>query len=400
MIFLKKGISVSRRVRIIGAAFGPPLLETVFSGVSKYLFGALDKQGVMADYLSTRQLRPWDLFSHALDFSKILDFGKPGINVSWLWRRSTIDKLTARAMKKLDAFDDFDAVLQVGTHAIIKSDKFKHYCFTDMTIVQVVNSPTAGAFAAGKLSKSRHLEAIEAQRVIFESCEGIFVNSHWTKDSIANDYNIDADKINVVGVGVSLPMHSLARRKTKSHNIIFIGRHWVHKGGPMLVEALSMVRKKFDDATLTVIGCNPRVKDENVKVLGTLDKKNEAEKKMIEQALADAGVLCVPSIFEAYGICFLEAQLYGVPPITFTGEGRSDAIKDGQTGILLEERSAEALSEAIIDLFSHPEKAERMGRAGHEYVTNNLTWSHVAARILKVIESRFADRSNLITVSA
>ncbi len=96
---------MSRRIKIIGSAFGDPLLETVFSGVSKYLFGALDKQGVMAGYLSTRQLRPWDIFSHALDLSKTFEFGKPGINVSWMWRRSTIDKLTARAMKKLDALE-------------------------------------------------------------------------------------------------------------------------------------------------------------------------------------------------------------------------------------------------------------------------------------------------------
>lgn len=387
-------------MKIIGAAFGPPLLEMVFSGVSKYLFGALEEQGVISGYLSTRQLRPWDIFNRALDFSKIRNFGKPGMNASWMWKRSTIDKLTARVMNKLDSFDDFDAVLQVGTHAIIRSEKFEHYVFTDMTIMQAVNSPTARSFAAGKLDKSQHVEAIEAQRAIFESCHAIFVNSHWTKDSIANDYNIDADKINVVGVGVSLPLHSLPKRKAKSHNIIFIGRHWDHKGGPMLVEALSLVRKKFDDATLTVIGCNPRVKNENVKVLGVLDKKNEAEQEMIERALAEAGVLCVPSIFEAYGICFLEAQLYGVPPITFAGEGRADAIKDGQTGILLEERSSRAVSEAIIDLFSDPDKAERMGRAGHEYVTNNLTWNHVAARVLKVIESRFAGRADLITTSA
>ena len=381
---------MNRRVRIIGAAFGDPLLETVFSGVSKYLFRSLDKQGVMSGYLSTRQLRPWDFFNHALDLSKTFSFGKPGMNISWMWRRSTIDKLTARAMKKLDAFDDFDAVLQIGTHAIINSEKFKHYCFTDMTIVQAVNSPTAKDFAAGKLRKSQHAEAIEAQRAIFASCESIFVNSHWTKDSIANDYNIDADKINVVGVGVSLPAHSLPKRKAQSHNIIFIGRHWDHKGGPMLVEALSLVRKKFVDATLTVIGCTPRIRDENVEVLGMLNKKMESEMETIEAALANAGVLCVPSIFEAFGICFLEAQLYGVPPVTFAGEGRGDAIEDGVTGILLKERTPEALSEAIVDLFSHPDKAAKMGRAGHARVINNLTWDHVGERVLSVIESRFA----------
>ena len=381
---------MSHRIRIVGAAFGPPLSERVFSGVSKYLFGALAKQRVISGYVSTRQLRPWDVFNHLLDLSKTFEFGRPGINASWMWRRSTIDKLTARVMKKLEAFDDIDAVLQVGTHAIIQSDRVKHYCLTDMTIAQAVNSPTSKSFAAGRLPKRRHSEAIESQRAIFQSCDGIFVNSHWTKSSVVDYYNISADKVYVVGVGVSLPLIALPEKKAQLHGILFIGRDWARKGGPMLLEALSLVRREFKDATLTVIGCHPRVRDRHVRVLGRLNKKVESERQTIEKALADSAVLCVPSIFDPYGICFLEAQLYGVPPITFAGEGRRDAIRDGETGILLEERTPDALSEAIIELFSDPEKAAKMGRAGHEYVTKNLTWDHVAGRVLSVMESQFA----------
>jgi glycosyltransferase involved in cell wall biosynthesis len=348
----------------------------------------MEKQNVICGYVSTRQLRPWDVFNKVLDLSKTFVFGRPGINASWMWRRSTIERLTARVLRKLDGFEDFDAVLQVGTHAIIELDRIKHYCFTDMTIVQAVNSPNARDFAAGKLSQHQHAEAVEVQRDIFESCEGIFVNSHWTMRSIVNDYGIDEDKVHVVGVGVSLPLNTLPRKKAESHNILFIGRDWVRKGGPMLVEALSLVRRKFDDATLTVIGCSPHVRDSSVEVLGTLNKKVESQRRRIESALANAGVLCVPSVFEPYGICFLEAQVYRVPPITYIGEGRDDAIKDGVTGILLRERTPEALSGAIIELFSDPDKARKMGEAGHEYVTNNLTWDHVAGRVLNVIKSQ------------
>jgi glycosyltransferase involved in cell wall biosynthesis len=122
-----------------------------------------------------------------------------------------------------------------------------------------------------------------------------------------------------------------------------------------------------------------------------LNKKIESQRQLIENALSNAQVLCVPSKFEAYGICFLEAQLYGVPPITFAGEGRDDAIKDGLTGILLRHRTPEALSEAIIELFSNPQKTKKMGQAGHEFVTKNLTWDHVASRVLTVIEKQLID---------
>jgi glycosyltransferase involved in cell wall biosynthesis len=218
------------------------------------------------------------------------------------------------------------------------------------------------------------------------SCKGIFVNSNWTRDSIIRDYNIDPRKVYVVGVGVSLPVKSLLKRNYDNHNIIFIGREWVHKGGPLLLGAFSLIRNKFPDATLTIIGCNPIIREKNVKILGVLDKKIDSERKIIEDALSGAGVLCVPSIFEAYGICFLESQLYGIPPITFEGEGRSDSIKNGETGILLKERTSEAISNAITDLFSNPDKASKMGQAGNDFVKNNLTWDHVAERVLNVIK--------------
>jgi len=79
-----------------------------------------------------------------------------------------------------------------------------------------------------------------------------------------------------------------------------------------------------------------------------------------------------------------------VPPVTFIGEGREEAVKDGKTGILLRERTPQALSKAIIGLFSDPERARKMGRAGYDYVTKNLTWDHISERVLSVIESQFA----------
>ena len=375
----------------MGAAFGNPQSETTFSGVSKYLFGTLQKRIVISGYVSTKQVRPWDLLNGAIDFSRIFECRKPWISASWLWRKSTVEKLTAHVLRKLNAFEPFDAVLQVGTHVIIEPNQIKHFCFTDMTIVQAIESPNAENFIAGKLPKSRQSEAIEVQRAIFQSCNAIFVNSNWAKNSIVSDYYIDSSKIHVVGAGISLPLNTIPKKPTQLHNILFIGRDWTRKGGDILLDAFSLVRQRFNDATLTIIGCRPAVRDDNVRVLGRLNKGVEYEKRLIENALADAQVFCVPSRFEPYGISFLEAQLYGVPPVTFAGEGRDDAIKDGLTGILLQDRTPQALSEAIIGLFSDPEKTKKMGQAGHQFVTRNLTWDHVASRILTVIEKQLID---------
>jgi glycosyltransferase involved in cell wall biosynthesis len=377
-------------MRIIAAAFGDPRSETTFSGVSKYLFDALEIQNIEIKYVSTKRFRPWDLANGALDFSKIFKYGRPGLSISWLWRKSTLRKLSDRFSRELATLGNVDTVLQIGTHVVVNANTIRHFCFTDMTIAQVTGSDYAKDFSAGRLSPTHIPEAIDSQKEIFESCKAIFVNSNWTRESIVNDYGIDDSKVHVVGAGVSLPLNSQPKHTKIPHSMVFIGRNWNHKGGPILLKAFDLVRKRYKDTTLTIVGCHSPIKDKNIKVLGLLDKCKVKDRKLLQKTLDEAHVLCVPSKFEAYGICFLEAQLHGAIPVTFAGEGRTDAIKDGITGVLVEQRTPEALSEAIVDLFKNPDKARKMAEAGKEFVTHERTWHHVASRILNVMRDQLA----------
>ena len=51
-----------RCVRIIGAAFGDPMSEKTFSGVSKHLFNALSRRQVLAGCINTRQIKVIEMF--------------------------------------------------------------------------------------------------------------------------------------------------------------------------------------------------------------------------------------------------------------------------------------------------------------------------------------------------
>jgi glycosyltransferase involved in cell wall biosynthesis len=376
---------MSRGIRIIGAAFGNPRSERSFSGVPKHLFGVLAQRNLIVASLSTRQLRWWDLFNNAVDLSKIRKYGRPGINYRWLWRRKTVQKLSARFQKKLNNFTNFNTVLQIGTHIFVCKPGVEHYCFTDMTVAQAAR---AGQFLGPKFLPIQISEAIEVQKDIFNNCKAIFVSCHWVKDSIVQDYSVTPQKVHVVGEGASVSSKSNSVYcKRLRHNIIFIGRDWHRKGGPLLLDAFFKIKKEIRDATLTIVGCTPRVIDSSIKVLGPLDKTNEEENRIFQEALSNASVLCVPSIFEPFGIVFLEAQLYKIPVVTFWGQGRMDAIIDGETGILVKDRNSDALSESLLELLTNPQKADRMGNAGYDFVLQNFTWDRVAHKILSVMSN-------------
>jgi len=370
-------------VKIVGASFGNCKNERTFSGGPKYLFSAIEKRANIVAYISTKQLRPWDFLNGAVDFSKTFKYGKPGINVNWLWRKKTLEKLSKRFKTRLIRAEDCNTVIQAGTHVRVELNGVKHYCRTDMTISQSVE---ARQFGTGLLKGPHIQEAIIAQKSIFESCEGIFTASDWVKESIINDYGIEENKIFVVGAGASVSGDFDINDKKPNFNILFIGRDWERKGGPILIDAFKRVIEHIPESKLKIIGCSPKISHPNVEVLGHLDKTESRQERTITEAFLNATVLCVPSHFEPFGLCFLEAQYYGVVPVTFSGEGRGEAIRNGVTGVLLEERSPEALSEAILMLLNNPDETCKMSIRGYNFCRKNCTWECVAEKTLRVIE--------------
>ena len=107
----------------------------------------------------------------------------------------------------------------------------------------------------------------------------------------------------------------------------------------------------------------------------------------IEKAYRNTDVLCVPSEFEPFGICFAEAQFYGAVPVTFAGEGRLEAIKNNVTGVLVEDRTPESLGQVLIELLGDPEKIKRMSADGQKFARENFTYKTLVEKMLKVMES-------------
>jgi glycosyltransferase involved in cell wall biosynthesis len=63
----------------------------------------------------------------------------------------------------------------------------------------------------------------------------------------------------------------------------------------------------------------------------------------------------------------------------------AEFVEQGRTGELVPVGDAGALASAVAGLLADPERAERLGRAGHEAVLARHTWSAVAARVASAL---------------
>jgi phosphatidylinositol alpha-1,6-mannosyltransferase len=101
-----------------------------------------------------------------------------------------------------------------------------------------------------------------------------------------------------------------------------------------------------------------------------------------------ADVFALPSLtvgekFEGFGLVFLEASACGLPVIGTTGSGVAEAVRDGETGLLVPQNDVPALADAITRVLTDADLRARLGTAGRAYAETQ-DWAQVAARVVTV----------------
>ncbi|MFZ4841838.1 glycosyltransferase [Mycetocola saprophilus] len=108
-----------------------------------------------------------------------------------------------------------------------------------------------------------------------------------------------------------------------------------------------------------------------IRLLGSLDREHLAA------AMRSAAIVLIPSYSETFGLVATEGAASGVPVIASRAGGLQDAVREGVSGLLVDERSPELWAEAIMSLMNDPERRRELGQRGREYSAE--TDSRVAA---------------------
>lgn len=84
---------------------------------------------------------------------------------------------------------------------------------------------------------------------------------------------------------------------------------------------------------------------------------------------------------EALGAVFLQGAAVGRAVVAGDSGGAPEAVRAGETGLVVDPTSVTALAATLIDLLTDRERRERMGAAGAAWVHREWTWDAVTARL-------------------
>jgi glycosyltransferase involved in cell wall biosynthesis len=106
----------------------------------------------------------------------------------------------------------------------------------------------------------------------------------------------------------------------------------------------------------------------------------------VPQLLACAHLVVLPSLAEGFPLAVLEAMAAGRPVVATRVGDVADAIRDGETGILVEPGDPAALAAAIDAVLSDPELAARLGNAAANHAHEQFGAAEMVARITSVYD--------------
>lgn len=364
--------------RISMVAFGHPSDPRTFSGYAKSLAAEMRKQGVLGEEYSCKSIGLLDALVGAVRLNLKR---RPPASISrrWMWTKAGSQRLSERLVRQIRMRGDAGPFLQIGTLVEIPRDIGRHFVLTDMTIPQ---THRAGYFEVAKLSGRRLEEAIAVQREVFENAEGVFVLSDWTGQSVIDDFGVPAERVRTVYAGSNLHVPPGITEQRAGREILFVGIDWERKGGSILREAFKIVRGRFPDAKLTIVGCDPGIDDEGVEVVGYLDRRCPEQYEKLVRCYLRASCFCLPSLFDPFPNAIIEAASVGLPAVAFDNGSRREAIVHGVTGVLAAECNAQSLSDALVDAIVTTEKCREMGSNAQARATVEFQWSSVVAKVV------------------
>ncbi len=101
-------------------------------------------------------------------------------------------------------------------------------------------------------------------------------------------------------------------------------------------------------------------------------------------SLMDAFVL--PSHREGFPISVMEASAVGVPCIVTNVRGCREAIEDEYNGLVVPLGDVRALADAILDLLTNRDKAQKLAETGKRVALRNFD----ERRVFKTVETEYA----------
>lgn len=349
----------------------------------------LEARGHEVDTLSFSDVPKWkrDFFARGPSFL----LNKASLGAGYVWTLKRRQAFLEEMMKRPD-FPKYDIVNAQDVFATLASIQAGFPTVTTVHGYLTYEGISKGSVEEG----SKHADTLMAvERDGYRKTRAVITVDTRIKNYVKKEAGIDGTAIrNFINVDDFKPDSENKAAYRAKHNVdatapvFFVPRRLTKKNGVIYpILSFPAVLEKYPNAQLIFAGTGEAMDEmkkliaergigDNVHLLGAVDHS------VIKEYYALADVVLVPSVFsagveEATSISALEAMGSGSPLIACAVGGLKEIVNHGVDGLLVEEKSVEELSEAMIELLDHPDKGAQYAEAARKKIEDE--YSHTAA---------------------
>lgn len=252
----------------------------------------------------------------------------------------------------------------------------------------IAHDPSAGALGLKPQILARQIDGIicvsKAQSQLF-TAEGV-----------------DSAKITVIPNGADTKLFTPGNPSSRDpYKLIYFGALVVDKGIDILIKVYLALRGKYPRLTLDVYGSSEMWGRAPLFDYNKLEAECSGLKfhgavaqPVVAKALREAGLCVIPSRwFDSFPLSAVEAQAAGCPVVGFDVGGIREAVKHGETGMLISEVSETALEQTLDTLLADSSRLEKMSEKAATWAQTNFSWDRAAHEVIHLCEKTTAKQT-------
>jgi phosphatidylinositol alpha-1,6-mannosyltransferase len=250
-----------------------------------------------------------------------------------------------------------------------------------------------------------------AARLIFRNASVLMAISGWTRAlclEVLAELGLGPDEIEVRAIPLGTdPLHFRPGLDTvpvraryglePGRWLLTVARLAAHKGIDAGLRVVAELRESHPDLRYAIVGSGrmQRELEALARALGVTDRVRfltdvpDADLPALYNCAEIYLGLSRPAelMIEGFGISLAEASACAVPVVGGRTGGIPDAVRDGETGILVDSTDLRAVLDVVRSLLCEPELGRRLGQAGRRAVESYFNWDRVTADVRRLGEA-------------
>ncbi len=211
--------------------------------------------------------------------------------------------------------------------------------------------------------------------------------------------SIAAERVVVVHCGIDPALFRPCERSSRSDifTIVCVASLAGYKGQRYLIDACARLRDRNVPFRCLLIGegedrprLEAQIRDLNLE--GHVVLMGALPRQRVSEVLQQVDVMALPSVvmpngkMEGIPVALMEALATGIPVVATAISGIPELVRDGETGLLVPERNAAALADALMRLYADPDLGRRLAATGRELVVREFNLEHNVAQLCRLFE--------------